>query len=92
MIATPADFSDSYRITQLCYRWNLPSVSALFGHNVHPNEATAMLTTILIIVLILALIGALPHWGYSRGWGYGPGGGLGLILLIIIVLALTGHI
>jgi hypothetical protein len=55
------------------------------------SEAT-MLTTILIIVLILALVGALPHWGYSRGWGYGPGGGLGLILLIIIVLALTGHI
>jgi hypothetical protein len=51
-----------------------------------------MLTSILIIVLILALIGALPHWGYSRGWGYGPGGGIGLILLIIIVLALTGHI
>ena len=41
-----------------------------------------MLTTILIIVLILALVGALPTWGYSRDWGYGPGGGLGLILLI----------
>jgi hypothetical protein len=39
-----------------------------------------MLTTILIIVLILALVGALPTWGYSRDWGYGPGGGLGLIL------------
>jgi hypothetical protein len=51
-----------------------------------------MLTTILLIVLILALIGALPHWGYSRGWGYGPGGGLGLILIIVIVLALTGHL
>ena len=37
-----------------------------------------MLTTILIVVLILALIGALPTWGYSRNWGYGPGGGLGL--------------
>jgi hypothetical protein len=56
------------------------------------NEDAAMLTTILIIVLILALIGALPNWGYSRGWGYGPGGGVGLILLIVIVLALTGHI
>jgi len=51
-----------------------------------------MLTTILIIILTLALIGALPHWGYSRGWGYGPGGGIGLILLIIIVLALIGRI
>ena len=74
------------------FAWNLPAFVALFDHIQHPSEATAMLTTILIIVLILALIGALPHWGYSRGWGYGPGGGLGLILLIVIVLALTGHI
>ena len=44
-----------------------------------------MLTTILIIVLILALIGALPTWGYSRSWGYGPGGGLGLILIIVLL-------
>ena len=51
-----------------------------------------MLTTILIVVLILALVGSLPTWGYSRGWGYGPGGGLGLIVIILIVLALTGHI
>ena len=51
-----------------------------------------MLGTILIVILILALIGALPRWGYSRNWGYGPGGGLGLILIIIIVLALTGHV
>jgi len=71
--------------------WNLLSGGALIGH-IPPNEGTAMLTTILIIVLILALIGALPNWGYSRGWGYGPGGGVGLILLIVIVLALTGHI
>jgi hypothetical protein len=51
-----------------------------------------MLTTILIIILILALIGALPTWGYSQSWGYGPGGALGVNLLIIFVLALTGHI
>ena len=51
-----------------------------------------MLTTILIVILILALLGSLPTWGYSRGWGYGPGGGVGIILLIIVVLALTGHI
>jgi hypothetical protein len=74
------------------FRWNFSVPSALFRHNVHKNEATTMLMTILIVVLILALVGALPHWGYSRGWGYGPGGGLGLILLIIVVLALTGHI
>ena len=47
-----------------------------------------MLGTILIIILILLLIGALPNWGYSRGWGYYPGGGLGIILIIVIILVL----
>jgi hypothetical protein len=51
-----------------------------------------MLGTILIIILILLLLGALPNWGYSRAWGYGPSGGLGLILVIIIVLVLLGKI
>jgi len=51
-----------------------------------------MLSTILIIVLILILIGALPTWPYSSGWGYYPGGGLGLILIIVIVLVLMGRI
>jgi hypothetical protein len=51
-----------------------------------------MLGTILIILLILALIGALPSWGYSRGWGYFPSGGLGLVLVIVIVLVLMGRI
>jgi uncharacterized protein DUF3309 len=48
--------------------------------------------TILLIILILLLIGALPAWPYSSGWGYWPSGGLGLILLIVILLALTGHL
>ncbi|HRD47203.1 MAG TPA: DUF3309 family protein [Caulobacter sp.] len=51
-----------------------------------------MLGTILIIVLILLVIGALPTWGHSRSWGYYPSGGLGLILVIIIVLVLLGRI
>jgi Protein of unknown function (DUF3309) len=51
-----------------------------------------MLGTILIIILILLLIGALPTWPYSNGWGYYPGGGLGLILIIVIVLVLVGRI
>jgi hypothetical protein len=51
-----------------------------------------MLGTILLIILILLLIGALPTWPYSRGWGYYPTGGLGLILIIIIVLLLMGRI
>lgn len=50
------------------------------------------LTTILIIILILILIGAIPAWPYSRGWGYGPGGIIGLILIVIIILALLGRI
>jgi hypothetical protein len=48
--------------------------------------------TILIIILILLLIGALPSWGYSRGWGYGPSGILGLIAIVVIVLLLMGRI
>lgn len=51
-----------------------------------------MLGTILLIVLILLLLGALPTWGHSREWGYGPSGGLGLILVIVIVLILLGKI
>jgi hypothetical protein len=50
------------------------------------------LGTILLIILILLLIGALPAWPYSRGWGYYPTGGLGLILLIILILVLLGRI
>jgi Protein of unknown function (DUF3309) len=51
-----------------------------------------MLSTILIVILILLLIGALPAWPYSTGWGYYPGGGIGLILIIVLILALMGQI
>jgi hypothetical protein len=51
-----------------------------------------MLGTILLIILILALLGSLPTWGYSSGWGYYPSGGLGLILLVVVILLLTGRI
>jgi len=50
------------------------------------------LGTILLIVLVLLLIGAIPSWPYSRSWGYGPSGGLGLVLVIVIVLLLMGRI
>jgi hypothetical protein len=46
---------------------------------------------VLVIILLLLLIGGLPTWGYSAGWGYGPSGLLGLVLLIIIIFALVGH-
>jgi hypothetical protein len=51
-----------------------------------------MLGTVLIVVVILALLGALPTWRYSREWGYGPTSGLGLVLLMLAVLLLTGHL
>lgn len=48
--------------------------------------------TILLIILILVLIGSLPSWGYSRGWGYGPSGILGIIVIVLIILLLLGRI
>ena len=51
-----------------------------------------MLGTILIIVLVLLVLGAIPSWGHSRNWGYGPSGILGLILVVIVVLVLMGRL
>jgi hypothetical protein len=51
-----------------------------------------MLRTVLIILLILLLIGGLPTWPYSSGWGYYPSGGIGLVLVIIIILVLLGRL
>jgi len=51
-----------------------------------------MLGTILIVILILALVGALPRWSHSKSWGYYPTGGVGLVLLIIVVLVLLGRL
>ncbi|MDB5613155.1 MAG: hypothetical protein JWQ22_808 [Devosia sp.] len=50
------------------------------------------LGTILVIILILLLVGALPSWGYSRGFGYGPSGILGVILVVVLILLLMGRI
>ncbi len=51
-----------------------------------------MLTTILLVILIIILIGAVPAWPYSRGWGYGPSGILGVIVIILLVLILMGRV
>jgi hypothetical protein len=51
-----------------------------------------MLSTILLVLLILLLVGALPRWGYSSGWGYGPSGILGIVLIVVLILALTGRV
>ena len=50
------------------------------------------LGTILLVVLVLLLLGVIPAWPHSRGWGYGPSGGLGIVLIIIIVLLVMGRI
>ena len=52
----------------------------------------AMLSTLLLVVLVLLLIGAIPSWPYSRGWGYGPSGILGVVLVVVLILALTGRV
>ncbi|MBK9797684.1 MAG: DUF3309 domain-containing protein [Holophagaceae bacterium] len=51
-----------------------------------------MLGTILIVIVILMLLGAIPRWPHSREWGYGPSGGLGLVLLVLIILLILGRL
>lgn len=51
-----------------------------------------MLGTVLLVVLVLLLIGAIPSWPHSKGWGYGPSGGLGLVVVILLVLLLMGKL
>jgi hypothetical protein len=55
-------------------------------------EENKMLGTILIVILVMALLGALPRWSHSRDWGYAPSGGVGLVLVIIVVLLLLGRL
>ena len=56
------------------------------------NKEQNRLGTILIVILILALLGALPRWSHSRSWGYAPTGGLGLILIVVVILLVLGRI
>lgn len=51
-----------------------------------------MLGTILLVLLILMLLGAIPRWPHSRNWGYAPSGGLGTVLLVLVILMLLGHV
>ena len=51
-----------------------------------------MLGTVLVVILILALLGALPRWQHSRDWGYAPTGGVGVVIVIVIVLVLLGRV
>lgn len=51
-----------------------------------------MLSTVLLVVLVLLLVGAIPSWPHSRSWGYGPSGLLGVVLVVVLILALTGRV
>jgi hypothetical protein len=61
-------------------------------HTGTPQGKDMTLGTILLIVLLLLLVGAIPSWPHSRGWGYGPSGGIGLVLVIVLVLLFTGRL
>ena len=50
------------------------------------------MSTVLLVILVLLLIGALPNWGYSRGWGYYPSGGIGILLVILLILVMTNRV
>jgi hypothetical protein len=69
------------------------SIGTGYAHPVTSAEHGANdMYTILLIILVLLLIGALPTWPYSNGWGYYPSGGLGLVLIIVLVLVLMGRV
>ena len=59
---------------------------------IHVGREANMLGTVLIVILVLALLGALPRWGHSRNWGYAPTGGVGIVLVIVLILLLLGRI
>ena len=70
----------------------LVGVQTSGGCDFQDPEGRTHMGTVLIVLLVLVLIGALPTWPYSSGWGYYPSGGLGLVLLILLILALTGRL
>lgn len=74
----------------------VPQVSGPLGRGTiraaRDSIEEALMGTILLILLILLLVGAIPAWPYSRDWGYYPSGGIGLILLVLLILLLTGRL
>jgi hypothetical protein len=63
-----------------------------FGLDTNGQGEAPMLGTILLVLIVLALVGALPTWPHSQAWGYGPSGGLGLILVVLLILVLMGRV
>jgi hypothetical protein len=60
--------------------------------NTRSRETTVMLGTVLLVLLILMLLGAIPNWPHSRNWGYYPSSGIGLILVVLVILVLLGKV
>jgi hypothetical protein len=73
-------------------QWELVIDAKRWKAEHQPPSGVVMLGTILLIILILILIGSLPTWPYSGGWGYYPSGGFGLLLVIVIILLVMGRI
>jgi membrane protein YdbS with pleckstrin-like domain len=69
----------------------LPAQRAWCGSTT-AGETAMPISTILLVIVLLLLVGALPAWPYSAGWGYWPSGGLGLVLLVVLILLLMGRI
>jgi len=69
-----------------------PACQAAFTPRIPEKRGVFAMGTVLLIILVLLLLGALPSWPYSAGWGYYPSGGLGLVLLIVIILLVMGRI
>ncbi len=76
-----------------CEAWfALQAGPRIFNEGRQPNKSEAFMSTILLIVLVLLLLGALPTWPYSRSWGYYPSGGLGLVVVVLLVLLVAGRL
>ena len=76
-------------------KWNAWRHTAAAGElveSIQTVKGKIMLGTILVVLLVLMLLGALPTWGHSKNWGYAPTGGLGLVLILVIILVLLGRI
>jgi hypothetical protein len=77
---------------ECCYKCSRAAGLAALMFATTPMHYGGIMNTILILVVILLLIGALPTWPYSSSWGYYPSGGLGLVAIIVIVLLVTGRL
>jgi hypothetical protein len=90
--ASPSGYTAASRAATVLPAGNRGRCGAFTPRCFNELGAKAVLGTILLVILILVLVGALPTWGYSRGWGYGPSGILGVIVVILLILVLMGRV